>query len=111
MENAKRRLMKSVNWRKENKIDSLSENPDIQKLSKIYKHYVDSVDKEGRPVLEFNGGRWDLRKIALSGNREEMQLLQLHARKGNGENPKPDCLNWKKHIRIYILVWPHWIHH
>jgi len=74
LENAKRRLMKSISWRKEKKIDSLSENPEIQKLSKIYKHSVDSVDKEGRPVLEFNGGRWDLRKITLSGKREEMQL-------------------------------------
>jgi len=104
LENAKRRLTKSMNWRKENKIDSLAENPEIQKLGNIYKHYVGSVDKEGRPVLEFNGGRWDLRKITLSGKRDEMQRYYNYMCEMGMEKARNLTASTGKNISEFIFL-------
>jgi len=72
------RLEKSMAWRKENKIDSILDSPEMKKMAKNLKFSVDSVDKHGHPVLDFNPGAWDVRKTVLSGRYKEFRLFWVY---------------------------------
>lgn len=65
-------------WRKEKDIDGILENPVMKRMAQKLKFTVDAVDKHGHPILDGSLGRWDFRKIILSGNAETFQLYFIY---------------------------------
>jgi len=55
-----------LKWRKEYKMDTIH-NEDFSEFDLNNPIYTDGLDKEGRPMMVFSFGEWDLRGIAISG--------------------------------------------
>jgi len=68
---ANEKLVKSLEWRKANKIDTiLSENnPVTEKMAKVLPFEHHGYDVDGRPVIIQEYSNWDLRKLAVAGEQ------------------------------------------
>jgi len=93
------RVRQTLQWRKENKVDHLL-SEDFSVFTKNYPFDVEGLDRQGRPVWISQIGKWDTRRIALSGlqdkfDRYRLYLQELMAKKMREENAKhPDQINF-----------------
>jgi hypothetical protein len=71
---ANTKLQKAVEWRKTNKIDTIL---DEKILPELYPWRVEGEDKLGRPIFYIAPARWDVRKVILAGQRD--QVLRIWA--------------------------------
>jgi len=95
LKGAERRMMENLKFREENGMDNVL-NEDWSDVESEYPYYVDTEDKEGRPILNFNLGEWDLRKGIVQGKRDrviryldkgfEELALQIRQKQAKGMN-------------------------
>src|SRR5688572_15688123 len=79
------KLRAALEWRKEVKADNLL-SEDFSIFKKNYPFDIEGVDLQGRPIWVSQIGKWDLRKIQLSGltdkyNRYRLYLNELVAKR------------------------------
>jgi hypothetical protein len=65
-----------MEWRKENKISTIR-NEDFSKFRKEFPIFVEGLDKDGRPIMIYLFGFFNLRKLALSGQVEEFKRYMV----------------------------------
>jgi len=68
---ASKMLEQSLQWRRENKMDSILQE-DFSQLQKNYPYWVDGVDYHGRPISTLPLGSWDLRRAVLTGEMKQI---------------------------------------
>jgi len=59
-------LRENLKWRRENRIDRIMQE-DWQQMDADFPYTLNNFDKQGRPILYFSYGDWDIRKLAISG--------------------------------------------
>jgi len=72
-------IRKALKWRKDYKVDNLP-SEDFSVFTKNYPFDVEGVDRQGRPVWISQIGKWDIRRITLSGlqDKYDRYILYLH---------------------------------
>ncbi|ODM91443.1 SEC14-like protein 2 [Orchesella cincta] len=65
-------LLDDIKWRKENSISRIHEE-DFSDVEEDYKAYVESFDREGKPIITANFGDWDIRKAVISGRMRRLE--------------------------------------
>jgi len=61
LDKAEDMLRKSMQWRKDNEIDSILKGGLDPELVEKFPYYLDGEDKQGRPVISMPFGSWDIR--------------------------------------------------
>lgn len=60
-----------MEWRKVNKMDSILKE-DWSQFHDRFQYYLDTVSKDGKPILSGNFGDWDIRGVALAGRLPQL---------------------------------------
>jgi len=104
LQEAEQKLDKALQWRLDNKMDSILDE-DFSQFERSYPFILDGHDKDGRPVIIFEFGKYDLRRIGISGNYNAflryldryMELAVSKIREANAETPE-------KHISQAVMI-------
>ncbi|XP_021953235.1 SEC14-like protein 4 [Folsomia candida] len=73
IDRARNRLSNHLSWRESTNFDRLTDS-DFQEFVGDYPYEITGVNKDGRPLLQFYSGIWDLRKAALAGKMDKLLL-------------------------------------
>lgn len=71
LKNAEKRMIENLKFREEFGMDTIL-SEDFSDVEGDYPYYIDTVDKEGRPIISFTLGEWDIRKGILQGKRDRV---------------------------------------
>ncbi|CAL8080005.1 unnamed protein product [Orchesella dallaii] len=65
-------LMKSLQWRKQNRMDNIQEE-NWTDMMREYPYQIDTFDKQGRPVGTLSASKWDIRRAVSQGRVPRLQ--------------------------------------
>ncbi|XP_021964963.1 phosphatidylinositol/phosphatidylcholine transfer protein SFH2 [Folsomia candida] len=95
LKDAEQRMIDNLKFREENNLEGIL-SEDWSDIENDYPYSTDTVDKEGRPIVSFSLGDWDLRKGIVQGKRDrviryldkafEDVALQIREKQARGEN-------------------------
>ncbi|CAL8085636.1 unnamed protein product [Orchesella dallaii] len=71
IEQAEQMLNENLRWRNQNRMDTIL-NEDWSEFRDKYPVYLDTVNREGMPILTSNFGDWDVRASALAGRMPKL---------------------------------------
>ncbi|CAG7824057.1 unnamed protein product [Allacma fusca] len=71
VQQASEMLRKSLQWRKDNKIDQVSTWEPPASFQQDYPYDVNGFDRDGCPLLLIPWGRWDIRKAVQADQKDE----------------------------------------
>ncbi|OXA40429.1 SEC14-like protein 4 [Folsomia candida] len=79
-------VKKSMQWRQDNKIDTIIESGIDSEMQKLFPFYIDAIDREGRVALTCPIGEWDVRESVEKDGPEKFirysrQLLETVSRR------------------------------
>jgi len=78
IDQAEQMLSENLKWRKANKIDNILQE-DWSSYQEKYAYYLDTLSKDGMPMLTGNFGEWDIRAAGVAG---QMPTLIRYLNKG-----------------------------
>ncbi|ODN03975.1 SEC14-like protein 2 [Orchesella cincta] len=71
VDQAEQMLNENLKWRKNSKIDTILKE-DWSEFHEKYPYNLDTISKDGKPILTGNFGDWDIRAIALAGRMPQL---------------------------------------
>ncbi|CAL8112990.1 unnamed protein product [Orchesella dallaii] len=69
---AEKFILEDIKWRKENTISSIHVE-DFSDIEDDFKAYVESYDREGKPIITAQFGNWDIRLAVVSGRMRRLE--------------------------------------
>jgi len=72
LEKTQTMLEKTLKWREKNKIATIL-SEDWNQYDDEYKSFWEGCDRDGRPIISFPVGQWNLRKPVFEGNSEKLK--------------------------------------
>ncbi|OXA62748.1 Phosphatidylinositol/phosphatidylcholine transfer protein SFH2 [Folsomia candida] len=113
LKDAEQRMIDNLKFREENNLEGIL-SEDWSDIENDYPYSTDTVDKEGRPIVSFSLGDWDLRKGIVQGKRDrviryldkafEDVALQIREKQARGENVTQARPNTNLQIKAIFLI-------